>query len=146
MMTATASQYGGCADVCTSCIPSGTPTAVLVQPLLSGTLTDCAGALLASYERLRLAGSNASNLLAMAGFAGARGDTADDLDIALAIHSHLMQQFLVKVRSAGHASTYTTDAASSFGAYRAAADRQGDTPCSITVIPLRPSRTHPQLT
>lgn len=106
--------------------------------LLDGTLTDCASALLASFEHLRTATSSAGELLVLSGNAGMRGDTADDLATAMAIHGHLLHQFQVKVRSAVHIDSYTAEAVSSYGAYAAAADRVGDTPCAISVTPAAP--------
>jgi hypothetical protein len=104
------------------------------RALLNGTLADCANAIAASYERLHTAAKNAEHLLALSGNAGMRGDTADDLAVALAVHGYILQQFQVKVKTDHQVVIYTTAAGSSFSAYTAAADRQGDMPCSITVM------------
>ena len=54
--------------------------------LAEGTLSDHAAALLASLQNIQAAANNATELLEQAGFAGMRGDTADDLRSALAVH------------------------------------------------------------
>jgi hypothetical protein len=113
--------------------------ALAPQTLINGTLADCANAITASYERLRDAVSNAGELLVLSGNAGMRGDTADDLVNAMAVHGHLLQQFQVKVRTDGHVAVYTAAADSSYSAYADAADSQGDAPCAITVTPASAS-------
>ena len=105
------------------------------QTLLDATLTDCTAALLTSFTRLHTAIRNASELLTLSGNAGMRGDTADDLATAIAVHGHVLHQFHVKVRTAGQIDLFTTVADSSYSAFAAAAASQGDTPCSITVTP-----------
>jgi hypothetical protein len=104
------------------------------KPLADGTFADCANAIAASYERLHTAAKNAGELLALSGNAGMRGDTADDLATALAVHGHILQQFQVKVKTDRHVVIYTAAAGSSFSAYKEAADKQGDMPCAITVM------------
>lgn len=103
--------------------------------LLDGTLTDCAVALLVSFERLSTASRNVGELLVLSGIAGTPGDTADDLAQAISVHGHLLQQFHVKVRTDLRVHTYTAEAESSYGAYASAVDRLGDTPCAVTVTP-----------
>lgn len=106
----------------------------------SGTLSDFGTALTASGARLERAALSALDLLTLSGHAGAAGDTADDLRVALAMHVHLLQEFSVRVRTAECTCAYHTRSASSFDAYDVAADRQGDTPCAITVTPCEPGR------
>jgi hypothetical protein len=98
--------------------------------------SDCIVAVLGSFEKLSSTAQTALTLLAMTGFAGARGDTADDLRNALVVHGHLLREFIVKVRTAEGTNQFSTDASSSYNAYRNAADDQGDTPCAITVLPI----------
>jgi len=113
---------------------NGNDCGVTKKSLIDGTLADCANAIAASYGHLLTAAKNAGELLALSGNAGMRGDTADDLAIALAVHGHILQQFQVKVKTDDQVVIYTAAAGSSFSAYTAAADRQGDMPCSITVM------------
>lgn len=101
--------------------------------LLDGTEEDCLTALVVSFDRLSMATTNATSLLQMAALGVARGDTTDDLRNALAVHGHLLQQFLVKIRNAGGAEQYVTLAETSYGAYSQAAAAQGDNPCAISV-------------
>ncbi|WP_157201209.1 hypothetical protein [Massilia sp. Root351] len=103
-----------------------------------GTLSDFATALTSSGARLESATHSALDLLNMSGHAGAAGDTADDLRVALAMHVHLVREFSVRVRTAECTCAYHTCASSSFGAYSQAADTQGDTPCAISVTPCEP--------
>ncbi len=102
-------------------------------------LADCAKALSTSFDRLSEAANNARELLFMAGFAGPRGDTADDLLTAVAIHEHLLRQFSVKVKTADQVATYMAEADCSFSAFTAAAERHSDAPCGITVTPAATS-------
>lgn len=106
--------------------------------LLDGTLEDCACALMSSFDRLNVAANSAIDLLAMAGFAGTRGDTADDLSTSLAMHWHLLHQFNIKVRSAAGLQEFNIHAPSASIAFKKAEDRQGDEPCGITVNPAEP--------
>ncbi|MET3135418.1 hypothetical protein AAKU55_005728 [Oxalobacteraceae bacterium GrIS 1.11] len=101
-----------------------------------GTLRDFATALSATAEKLMVATANALELLSMAGYAGMGGDTADDLRIALACHTHLLREFSVKVRTEERTTKFNTQSTTSYAAYRSAADQQGDTPCAITVLPV----------
>lgn len=110
------------------------------QTISDGTLADCASALLASYDKLTTTVQSATALLTMTGYAGMRGDTADDLRVALAIHGHLVHEFNVKVRTEGGIATFSTQASCAANAFQEAADRQGDAPCGITVIPAEPDR------
>ncbi|MTW11407.1 hypothetical protein GM658_12450 [Pseudoduganella eburnea] len=104
------------------------------------SLSDHATALIISMAKLRTAASNVTELLEQAGFAGQRGDTADDLHQALAIHDHLVQEFNVKVRTSTGTTTFCTCAANAAGAAAAELERQGDTPCGITVTPADPDQ------
>lgn len=106
--------------------------------LSDGTLSDHAAALLASMANLLTAANSATELLEEAGFAGMRGDTADDLRHALAVHGHLVHEFNVKVRTSTGTSSFCTCAMSSTAAAQEAAERQGDIPCGITVTPAQP--------
>jgi hypothetical protein len=90
--------------------------------------------------KLQLAATNATELLEQAGFAGMRGDTADDLRQALAIHGHLVHEFNVKVRTSSGVLTFSAKAESALGAAQDAAAHHGDTPCGITVTPAQPDR------
>jgi hypothetical protein len=103
-------------------------------------LSDHAAALLASMQALQTAATNATELLRQAGFAGMRGDTADDLRQALAIHGHLVHEFNVKVRTSAGTTTFQTHAIDAASAADAAAERNGNTPCGITVTPAEPDR------
>ncbi|SFG30117.1 hypothetical protein SAMN05518865_110189 [Duganella sp. CF458] len=67
-----------------------------------------------------------------------RGDTADDLRQALAIHDNLVQKFNVKVRTSNGTATFCTCAMNAAGAVEAELERQGDNPCGITVTPANP--------
>lgn len=115
-------------------------TTFLAPTLADSTIADCSSALLASLERLSTSAQSAMILLELSGNAGARGDTADDLRVALAMHGHLVHQFNVKVRTAAGMHTFNTQALSASSAYQAAADKQGDTPCGITVMPATPDQ------
>lgn len=106
------------------------------RTLADSTAEDCAAALMASLDRVNLAAQNASALLRDAGFAGYQGDTADDLHLALSIHTHLVRQFEVKIRTATSTDVCTVSARTSLSAYTAAADSQGDTAFSISVMPV----------
>lgn len=109
--------------------------------LIDGTLDDCGTALQVSLDRLSLAVTNAGDLLRQAGYAGSKGDTADDLRLALAVHDHLLQQYLVKVRTSCSTDVMTIEAETAYGAYAAAAERQGDIPCGISVTPAAEGET-----
>jgi hypothetical protein len=109
-----------------------------VESITGGTLSDHAAALVESLNRLKAAAANVTELLHIAGMAGARGDTADDFRSALAIHNHLVQEFNVTVRTSAGCATYCTCAPNAAGAAEAALERQGDTPCGITVTPTDP--------
>lgn len=109
--------------------------------LADGTFQDCAAALTVSFNMLVTAASNAVELLAAAGFAGAAGDTADELRLAIARQQHLLSEFCVKVRTAAETTVYTAQAASSYEAFKAAADKQGDLPCGISVHLAEPDKT-----
>lgn len=109
--------------------------------LIDGTLDDCGTALQVSLDRLSLAVTNAGDLLRQAGYAGSKGDTADDLRLALAVHDHLLQQYLVKVRTSYSSDVLTIAADSSYSAYEKAAEQQGDTPCGISVTPTAECET-----
>src|SRR5471030_1552079 len=102
--------------------------------LLDGSYADCATAMVTSNEKLMTAAGAAIELLAMAGVCGMRGDTADDLRLALALHGHLVHQFNVKVRTSTGVESFRQPATSASNAYQIAADKQGDTPCGITVM------------
>lgn len=108
--------------------------------LATGTLADQATALIASMGKLQLAAANVTELLEQAGYAGMRGDTADDLRTALAIHGHIVHQFNVTIRTCAGTATYCTCASNSASAVEAALEHQGDTPCGITVTPAEPDR------
>lgn len=107
------------------------------QTLLDSTQEECTTALVTSFDRLSLAARNADDLLQQSGFSGFLGDTADALRTALAIHGHLLQQYVVKIRTSAGASAdvCTVTAHTSQGAYAAAAERQGDEPFGISVMP-----------
>lgn len=109
-------------------------------PIVTGALNDLSAALTTSGARLESAALNALDLLSLTGNAGATGDTADDLRIALAMHVHLLHEFSVTVRTADCTCAYHTHSATSFDAYASAAAQQGDTPCAITVTPAEPDR------
>jgi len=106
--------------------------------LANGSYHDCSAALTASFHTLSIAAGNAVELLTAAGFAGMPGDTADELRLAIARQQHLLSEFNVKVRTEADTTQYKAQAASSYDAYEAAADKQGDTPCSISVQPAAP--------
>ena len=112
-------------------------SAAITHPLsiASGSLSDHATALVQSLNRLTTAAANVAELLSLAGIAGTPGDTADDLRNALAIHSHLVHQFNVTVRTSAGTATYCTCAANAAGALEAALESQGDIPCGVTVTP-----------
>ncbi len=112
------------------------PLAAMSAP--ESSLDDHATALLTSMKSLHAAATSAYELLEGAGFAGLRGDTADDLRQAIAIHGHLVQEFNVKVRTSTGTATFCTCAANAAGAVEAELERQGDTPCGITVTPANP--------
>jgi hypothetical protein len=107
---------------------------------LTGTFADLSNALTASGARLEEKTQNALDLLAMSGHAGARGDTADDLKVALVMHLHLVQEFSVRVRSVQCTCEFSTCARTSFDAYDSATAHTGDDPCAISVRPAEPSR------
>lgn len=103
--------------------------------LVNSSYLDCSAALTASFLTLSVAAGNAVELLTAAGFAGMAGDTADELRLAVARQQHLLSEFNVKVRTEAETTEYTARAISSYHAYEAAADQQGDSPCGITVHP-----------
>ncbi|MGO4379719.1 hypothetical protein [Pseudoduganella sp. RAF53_2] len=102
--------------------------------------SDHAAALVASMKNLQIAAANATELLVEAGFAGMRGDTADDLRVALAAHDQLVHEFNVKVRTSAGITMFQTHASDAASAADAAAQRAGDAPCGITVMPAEPDR------
>ncbi|MYM37240.1 hypothetical protein GTP38_23215 [Duganella sp. FT94W] len=104
------------------------------QTLIDASMQECATALSVSFDRLSKAAQNAQDLLRLAGIAGAKGDTADDLINALAIHGHMLHQFEVKIRTHTSTDVCTVTAHTKQGAYAAAAERQGDEPFGITVM------------
>jgi len=106
----------------------------------SGHFTEHAAALVASMKTLQLAAANATELLVQAGFAGMRGDTADDLRAALAAHDQLVHEFNVKVRTSAGTTMFQTHASDAASAADAAVQRIGDSPCGITVMPAEPDR------
>ena len=106
--------------------------------LATATLAEHAAAVASSLHNLGAAARSAMELLTAAGFAGMAGDTADDLRKALAIHGHLVHQFTVKVSTAAGTSTFNTHAMNACSAAEAAAARQGETACGITVTPADP--------
>jgi len=108
--------------------------------MADSTLSDNVATLAASLNKLSCAATNALDLLTAAGFAGMRGDTADDLRRALALHIHLVHQFKVKVSTFAGTTTFRTNATTAAGAAEAAAAHQGDTPCGITVLLADPDR------
>lgn len=108
--------------------------------IAGSTMADHATALVESFDRLNTAATYAQELLQLAGFAGMRGDTADDLRVALAIHGHLVHQFNVTVRANASTATYCSCAEDAAGAAETALERQGDTPCGATVKPAEPDR------
>lgn len=99
------------------------------------SLSDDAAAIVKSLGRLKAAAANAAELLHISGFAGLRGDTADDLRQTLASHEQLVHEFNVKVRTKSGTTTFCTCAFNAAGAVEAELERQGDTPCGITVTP-----------
>lgn len=100
--------------------------------IVGSTMADHVTPLVESFDRLRTAAVNAGELLALAGLAGMRGDTADDLRVALAIHSHLVNQFNATVSTGAGTTTYRTCAGDAAGAQK----HQGDAPCGITMTPI----------
>lgn len=104
-------------------------------PLSNSSIEDCMTALAVSFDRLTLAAKNAQDLLQLAGVTFAKGDTADDLLNAVAIHGHLLHQFDVKIRTASSADVCTVTGRTSQGVYAAVAERQGDEPFGISVMP-----------
>ncbi|MBY0241885.1 MAG: hypothetical protein K2X55_21485 [Burkholderiaceae bacterium] len=62
-----------------------------------GTLTDFVAALATTGTSLAHAAERALELLRLAGYSGARGDTADDLHLALTAHLHLIHEFNLTV-------------------------------------------------
>lgn len=108
------------------------------QTLADGSLMDCATALSVSFDRLAVAAQNAQELLQFAGLACTKGDTADDLANAVAIHSHLLHQFDVKIRTNAGADVCTVTARTCQDAYAVAAERQGDEPFGISVRRAEP--------
>lgn len=115
-------------------------SAATVHPstIADGSLNDGVAAVMESLNRLRAAAVNATELLGLAGFGGMRGDTADDLRQALAVHDHLVHEFKVKVRTSTGTATFCTCAANAACAAEAELERQGDTLCGITVTPADP--------
>lgn len=111
------------------------PLAYATMSATESSLSDHATALLTSMRTLQAAASNVTELLEQAGFAGLRGDTADDLRQALAAHHHLVHEFNVKVRTSAGITTFCTCATNAACAAEAELERQGDTPCGITVTP-----------
>lgn len=109
--------------------------------LANGTYLDCAAALTASFSTLSIAAGNAVDLLVATGFAGTSGDTADELRLAVARQQHLLSEFIVKVSTEAEIIRYTAKAASSYEAFEAAADKQGDLPCGISVYLAEPDST-----
>ncbi|MBY0240309.1 MAG: hypothetical protein K2X55_13435, partial [Burkholderiaceae bacterium] len=107
---------------------------------IAGTLADFSSALTASGARLQETAQNALDLLTLSGHAGSRGDTADDLKMALVMHLHLVQQFSVRVRSAQCTCEFSTCARTSCDVYDSAAAHTGDAPCAISGRPAEPSR------
>jgi len=110
------------------------PHATMTAP--DSSLSDHASALFASMQTLQAAATNANSLLVGAGFPDMLGSTVDDLRQAIAIHAHLVQEFNVKVRTSTGTATFCTCAATAAGAIEAELERQGDTPCGITVTPV----------
>jgi len=108
--------------------------------LATGTLSDHVTALHSSMQMLEDAADNAAQLLKLAGFAGMRGDTADDLRHALAVHGHLVHEFSVKVRTSLGTMAFHTHAADAASVVDAAMKCTGDSPCGITVTPTDPDR------
>jgi len=106
--------------------------------IADGSLNDGVAAVMKSLNRLRAAAVNATELLGLAGFAGMLGDTADDLRQALAVHDHVVHEFNVKVRTSIGTATFCICAANAACAAEAELERQGDTPCGITVTPSDP--------
>lgn len=102
------------------------------------SLSDHASAMLVSMAKLQTAAANAHELLVEAGFAGFGGDTVDDFRQALAAHNHLVHEFNVKVRTSAGITTFCTCATNAACAAEAELERQGDTPCGITVTPSNP--------
>lgn len=109
--------------------------------LANGSYLDCSAAMTASFHMLSIAAGNAVELLTAAGFAGMPGDTADELRLAVARQQHLLSEFNVKVRTEADTTHYKAQAASSYDAYEAAADKQGDIPCGISVQLAKPDNT-----
>ncbi|WP_139168768.1 MULTISPECIES: hypothetical protein [unclassified Duganella] len=103
-------------------------------------MSEHAAALLASMTTLQAAAANATELLVQAGFAGMRGDTADDLRTALAAHGQLVHEFNVKVRTSAGTTTFQAHASDAASAVDAAVERIGNAPCGITVTPAEPDR------
>lgn len=104
-------------------------------PADSCTLAEFSVALAFTAETLQAAADNVLDLLNLTGFAGAHGDSADDMKVALDTHLRTLREFSVKVRTAGGTDVSIERSATSYGAYQAAATKQGDTPCAITVTP-----------
>ena len=75
---------------------SARPADLSMQDL---STAECLIALQASCDRVSRAATRANDLLQLSGNAGARGDTADDLHNAVAMHSHLLHQFQLKLRA-----------------------------------------------
>jgi len=115
-------------------------TGVVRLTLAAGTLSDHATALLASMQTLQVAGSNAVELLCLAGFSGMRGDTADDLRHALAVHGNLVREFNVKIRTSAGTMAFQTHAPDAANVVDVAVKCTGDSPCGITVTPADPDR------
>lgn len=109
--------------------------------MADGTILGSAAALTQSFCSLARAAANAVELLVATGFAGTPGDTADELRLAIARQEHMLSEFNVKVRTEAETTRYTAQAASSYDAYEAAADKQGDAPCSISAHPAEPENS-----
>jgi hypothetical protein len=109
----------------------------LPSTILNASHEEGAASLLVSFDRLSAAAKNAGDLLMQSGLAGFRGDTADELRTALAVHDHLLRQYDVKIRTGAspRADVCTVTAHTSQGAYAAVAERQGDEPFGISVMP-----------
>jgi len=97
-------------------------------------------ALMSSMEKLRAAATSAAELLLQAGFAGMRGDTADDLRVAIVVHEHLLQEFNIKVRTNTGTLEFQTQARDAVSAATAALAQAGDSPCGVTITPANPDR------
>lgn len=112
------------------------------NPMVIGSAHDCSNtellqALEASTRNLSTAIANVMELLDHAGYVGCPGDTTDDLRVSFVVHSHLVQQFKIKLRTESSSSTFCAAATSASAAYQAAADRAGENATfGITIIPI----------